>query len=243
MNYWAEAMQDDVYLIAADGWVESAQPRAVIDDKERKIKEMPDLIVGRKKYKMDLLPPDLIVKRYFVIEQAAIDDAQLKLDEASRMLEEFIEENTGEEGLLEDALNDKGKATKSAVNVRLRDIGNDPEFAEERKALEICSNLINTEALLRTVVNDLQDKLDQRVLAKYGKLAETDIKRLIVDDKWFASIQVALEGEVGHLTEQLANRVKELEERYAQPLSEIEETAAGLDAKVKQHLIRMGWSE
>jgi len=57
MDYWAEVMQDDVYLIAADGWSNAAQPRAVIDDKARKIKETPDLIIGRKKYKMDLIPP------------------------------------------------------------------------------------------------------------------------------------------------------------------------------------------
>jgi type I restriction enzyme M protein len=57
MDYWAEVMQDDVYLIAADGWVDAAQPRGIIDDKGRKIKETPDLVVERRKYKMDLLRP------------------------------------------------------------------------------------------------------------------------------------------------------------------------------------------
>ncbi|MCR9296716.1 MAG: type I restriction-modification system subunit M, partial [bacterium] len=52
MDYWAEVMQDDVYLIAGDGWLEAAKPRGVIDDKEKKIKETPDLVVKRKKYKM-----------------------------------------------------------------------------------------------------------------------------------------------------------------------------------------------
>jgi type I restriction enzyme M protein len=37
MDYWAEVMQDDVYLIAADGWVEAARPRGIVEDKERKI--------------------------------------------------------------------------------------------------------------------------------------------------------------------------------------------------------------
>jgi len=30
MDYWAETMQDDAYLIAADGWVKGAQPREIV---------------------------------------------------------------------------------------------------------------------------------------------------------------------------------------------------------------------
>ena len=36
MDYWDDVMQDDVYLIAGDGWIEAAQPRGIIVDKERK---------------------------------------------------------------------------------------------------------------------------------------------------------------------------------------------------------------
>ena len=55
MDYWDEVMQDDVYLIAADGWIEAAKPREVIQDKQ--VKETPDLIIKKNKYKMDLIPP------------------------------------------------------------------------------------------------------------------------------------------------------------------------------------------
>ena len=55
MDYWDEVMQDDVYLIAADGWVDATTPRGIIEDKEKKILETPDLIVKRQKYKMDLI--------------------------------------------------------------------------------------------------------------------------------------------------------------------------------------------
>jgi type I restriction enzyme M protein len=233
-------MQDDVYLIAADGWVDAAQPHAVIDDKERKIKETPDLTVARKKYKMDLIPPALIVARYFADQQTAIDDAQAKLDEATRMLEEFVEENSGEDGPLEDALNDNGKATKAGVNARLKEIGDDPEFAEEQKALETCRDLLDTESLCRKVVNDMQENLDRQVLAKYPALTEPEIKTLVVEDKWLAAIESAIQGEVQRLTEQLAGRVKELEERYAEPLAELEGEVGTFSKKVESHLKEMG---
>jgi len=240
MDYWEEVMQDDVYLIAADGWKDAARPRAVIDDKERKIKETPDLTVKRKKYKMDLVPPALIVARYFAKEQAAIDEAQASLDEATRMLEEFVEENTGEEGLLEDATNDKGKATKTGVNARLKEIGDDPEFADEQKALEHCLKLLETESLAKAAVKAVQEKLDKQVLAQYPKLTEAEIKTLVIEDKWLASIRTAIEGEVQRLTQRLAGRVRELEERYAQPLPELEREVEAFSEKVESHLKKMG---
>ena len=115
MDYWAHVMQDDVYLIAADGWIQAAKPRGVIDDREKKIKETPDLVVKRKKYKMDLIPPPLIVARYFADEQAEIDSLQAEQDEATQAVEEIIEEHAVEEGLLEEAMNDKGKVTKARI--------------------------------------------------------------------------------------------------------------------------------
>src|SRR6266516_3775913 len=116
MDYWTDVTQDDVYLIAADGWIEAAKPRGIIEDKDRKIKETPDLTIGRKKYKMDLLPPSLIVGRYFSQEQTAITALQAQREAAARELEEFVEEHTGEEGLLADATTDKRNVTKSSVN-------------------------------------------------------------------------------------------------------------------------------
>jgi len=240
MDYWTDVMQDDVYLIAADGWSEAAKPRGIIDDKERKIKETPDLTIGRKKYKMDLIPPALMIARYFAKEQAAIDDVRARQEAAARELEEWIEEHTGEEGLLEDAANDKGKVTKAGVKDRLKVIGRDADFADEREVLSRCLELIEAESEASKAVKATQAALDAKVLARYPKLTEAEIKALVVDDKWFASIQTAIEGEVQRLTQQLAGRVKELEERYAQPLPEVELEVEAFSAKVEGHLKRMG---
>ena len=113
MDYWDEVMQDDVYLIAMDGWMEAAKPRGIIEDKEKKIRETQDLTIKRKKYKMDLISPPLIVARYFVVDQAAIETLQVKQETADRELEEFVEEHAGEDSLLEDAVNDSGKVTRA----------------------------------------------------------------------------------------------------------------------------------
>ena len=241
MDYWDDVMQDDVYLIAADGWIEAAQPRGIIVDKERKIQETPDLTIKRRKYKMDLVPPALIVARYFATEQAAIKSLEVKRETVSNGLEEFVEEHMGEGGLLEDALNDKGKVTKSGVNEQLRAIQDDdePESEEERDALTRCLALIDAESTASKAVRDAQAALDQRMLSRYVTLTETEIKKLVVEDKWFASIWTAVEGEMQRLTQQLAGRVKELEERYARPMPAIEREVEAFSEKVAEHLRKM----
>jgi type I restriction enzyme M protein len=240
MDYWAGGMQDDVDLVAAEGWVAAAKPRGIIEDKEKKIKETPDLVISRRKYKMDLIPPALIVGRYFSAEEAAIDELAARQETAARELEEFVEEHTGEEGLLEDAVNEKGNVTRKAVNDRLKEIGRSPEFAEERDALTRCLKLIEAEARAGKAVKEARGALDERVLARYATLTVDEIRTLVVEDKWFASIRAAVEGGVQRLTQRLAGRVKELDERYARPLPELERTVEVFGKKVEEHLKRMG---
>ncbi|HUP21642.1 MAG TPA: N-6 DNA methylase [Thermoanaerobaculia bacterium] len=240
MDYWAEVMQDDVYLVAADGWAEAAKPRGIIEDKEAKVKEAPDLTIKRKKYKMDLIPPALIVARFYAAEQAAVEDLHAEQEAAARELEDFVEEHTGEEGLLEDATNDKGKVTKGGVKDRLKALQGEPESDEERDALTRCLELIEAESEAGKAVKDARVTLDRQVLARYAKLIEVEIKTLVVEDKWFASIRAAIEGEVERLTQQLAGRVKELEERYARPLPALEHEVEACSVKVEGHLRKMG---
>ena len=240
MDYWDETMQDDVYIITADGWVEAAKPRGIIEDKEKKIKETPDLTIKRKKYKMDLVPLALIVARYFPAAQAAIETLQAKQETAARELEEFVEEHTGEEGLLGNAVNDEGRITKGSVTERLKTIKTGTGSDEEQNALKRCRTLIEAESAAGKKVKKAQVSLDHQVLARYLALTEVQIKTLVVEDKWFVSIRVAIESEVQRLTQQLASGVKVLEQRYASPLPELEREVKELGAKVGRHLKKMG---
>ena len=242
MDYWDEVMHDDVYLIAAEDWREAAKPRGIIEDKKRKIKETPDLTVKRKKYKMDLVPPPLIAARYFAAEQAAIESLQIAHETAALDLEEFVEVNTGEDGLLEDAANDEGKITRVSVKDRLKTIPDDdePENGAEIIVLMCCQNLFEAESKAAKAVKETRSALDRHMLARYATLTEPEIKTLVVEDKWFADIRAAIENEVQLLTQRLAGRVKELEVRYAKPLPEVEREVQKFGVRVEGHLKEMG---
>ncbi|PRY73217.1 type I restriction-modification system subunit M [Halomonas ventosae] len=248
MDYWAKVMQDDVHLIAVEGWQAAARPRGVIHNKERKIKEEPDLTVGSgrsaKKYKLDLIPPGRVIARYFRDEQARLDALQADQETASRELEAFIEElsstDGGEEDLLSEVKNDKGTVTKAEIPKRLKALKGEPDSDEEIAALKQCKKLMDTEADTKKAVKDAQADLDQAVLARYFGLTDDEIKQLTVDDKWLADIRAAIESEVERITNELAGRVRELEERYEAPLPAIEQEVETLAAKVTGHLEKMG---
>ena len=79
MDYWDEVMQDDVYLVVTERWAEAARAaRAGAGPGQGAYAERPHLTVRREKYKMDLLPPELVVARYFVTERAEIDRLQYR---------------------------------------------------------------------------------------------------------------------------------------------------------------------
>ena len=242
MDYWDESMQDDVHLIAAEGWAEAARPRGIVEDREKKIRETPDLTIKRRKYKMDLVPPALIAAHWFAAGQADVEMLRAWQETAARGLEAFVEEHTGEGGLLEDAANDKGRVTRAAVKERLKAVRDEPESGEERDALTRCLDLIEAESEAGKSVKEAQDALDEKVLARYATLTESEIKALVVEDKWFAGIRGAIDGEVQRLTQGLAGRVKALEERYARPLPALEQEVEAFGAKVEGHLRRMGLS-
>ena len=78
-------------------------------------------------------------------------------------------------------------------------------------------------------------------MVKYADLSEDDIKRLVIEKKWLASLAVRLDGEMQRISQELTSKVTELAERYAQTLPEIDAEIADLEAKVAQHLKQMGY--
>ena len=84
MDYWDEVMQDDVYLVVTEEWSEAARPRALVPVRGKGTSETADLTVKRKKYRMDLVSPGLVVARYFTAERATVDRLRTEEEEIAR---------------------------------------------------------------------------------------------------------------------------------------------------------------
>jgi type I restriction enzyme M protein len=248
MDYWATTMQDDCYLIAADGWRDAAQPRLLVDDKSKKTaaaKTKPDFVLGKKKYQTELLPPALIVQRWFAADQAAIDQLETEVAALQQQLDEMAEEQGGEDGLLAEALNDKGKLTKASATARLKTVLSDPSEASdpsEGTCLKQYLALVEQESAAASKLSAAQDALTEKVAARYPKLTEDEIKSLVVDDKWIGTLAAAVQGELDRVSQTLTGRIRQLAERYATPLPQLTDEVAALAAKVDGHLKKMGAS-
>ncbi|HFI0616865.1 type I restriction-modification system subunit M [Streptococcus suis] len=214
MTYWLEEMKDDVYMIVENGWI-------------------PD---------KDLVPENLVIDKYFFEEKAAIESLEAEKDEIARQKEEFEEENSGEEGYLEEIKNDKGNITKGSLKNRIKDIKDDPDSVEELEVLEAYLKLVDDESDANKKVKDAMKTLDKKVNEKYKALTEDEIKTLVVDMKWIPYIVREVNSEMDRVSHRLASRVKELAERYDETLSQLEDEVKSYTEKVEKHLERMGFA-
>jgi type I restriction enzyme M protein len=244
MEYWNDVMHDDVFLVMNDGWLEAAKPRKAIEDKERKLTETPDLVIGSgrsaAKYKTDLIPPALIVARYFASEQANVVALTAIAEEATRAVEEYIEEHGGEDGPLSEAM-DGDKITKALVTARLKETRKEESpDPEEVGALQHLLNLYDAEATAKKTAKEAQAMLDIATLKRYGGLAENEVKALVLGDKWLTTIAGRVAAEVEALTLALVKRIQLLGQRYGETLGDLDRQVANLDARVTAHLAAMG---
>ena len=96
------------------------------------------------------------------------------------------------------------------------------------------------ESELRKELKSRTDRLQEQVEARYRSLTESEIWTLVVDDKWMASVEGAIGQVVERVTGGLVDRVRVLEERYAEALPELERRVEDYGSKVESHLRRMG---
>ena len=247
LDYWAETMQDDCYIIAGDGWKTGARPREILKVKNKDGKlvwpETHDYNKGNRRFKSDLIPATILIACYFLAEQQAIAAIEAELALIEQQLDEQKEEQGGDGGLLEEAFEKDGdtlKFTAKGLKTRIREIGNNGEFADERKALEDYAALLEKRTGTKSRLKAAQEDLDAKLDAKYPKLTEDEIKALVVDDKWLATIAAAVQGELDRVSQTLTGRIRQLAERYASTLPELTDEVAALGARVDEHLKEMG---
>ena len=242
MTYWSEVMQDDAYILMQDGWKAGRVIRPLVKNAEGKFTEMPDITLGRRKLKAELIPPALIVARFFTAKKVALEALEAKAEETARAIEELDEKHGGEDGLLADAKTEKGKLTAKGVKDRIKDIRRDHAAGDETAMLKQALRLIEAGAAATKAAKKAQAALDEAAVKRYAKLTGNQVKTLIVEDKWLARTQDDVAAEVDRVSQVLAGRVKLLTERYAAPLPVLETRAQALGAKVAKHLKRMGFA-
>lgn len=229
MDYWAETMQDDAYLISADGWVARTYRVVEVNEKTKKSKD--------KGWACDLVPKSLVVSRFFDEEEAAILIMQSELESRSAELTELEEEHGGEGG----AFSDLEKVNKGEVSRRLKEVRYDPDEKESARILKRWLALEKELSELKKSIKSAEEELDLLAYEKYPELTESEIQLLVVEDKWLSALELSIQGEMDRISQRLIQRIQELADRYDATLSGVNDQVAMLETKVQGHLERMGF--
>jgi type I restriction enzyme M protein len=153
-------------------------------------------------------------------------------------LAELEEEHSGEEG----PFSELDKVNKAAVNARIKEIRRDPEAAEELAVLREWLELSDEEASTKKALKAAEAELDDQAYGRYDSLTGTEVRELVVQGKWLASLGQAVAAEVERVSQALTSRLKQLSERYGEALPAISERVEELEARVAGHLERMGFA-
>jgi len=233
MDYWDKEMKDDVYMILEKGW--RLTPYRIIDINKK----------GKKTDKgwvCDLLPKEITANVYFPDERKEIERLQNAQEAKERELETLLEENTDEDSIFEEVKNEKGKITKGEVKKKIKELKSLPAFEEEIRLLQTYLTLTDEIANIKKQIKQAEKDLNAKLLKKYTELNENEIKKLVVENKWFDRIRRGIEEETEDTLVRMAMRIKELAERYAEPLPDINRQVEELEQKVRKHLQRMGYT-
>jgi len=232
MDYWHETMQDDVYIIIESGW--KADVNSILDNKGKPKKD---------EWYSELLPKEIVINKYFPEDKQKIEELENQREEIIRQREELEEENNSEDGLLEEVKSGNGKISKANIVKRIKEIKNEPDFADELEILQKCLKLLEQESELNRQIKEIGQELDKKLLKKYIEFCEEEIKILVVEDKWFSAITEKVVEEQEKIFQRLTQRIKELAKRYEYTLQTLENKTDELESKVKAHLENMGFND
>ncbi|MDC0329323.1 type I restriction-modification system subunit M [Nitrosopumilus sp.] len=229
MTYWEDTMQDDLYLISQNGWDVS-----LFKVKNKKGKETME-------WDSELIPKDIAIRKYFAKQQEELDDLQSELENVEQQMQTMEEENQGEDDMLSEAKSDAGNVSKPIITKRINTIKDDSDYADELKILLEYKELLDEKKKFADQIKTIKAELDKNLLKKYNDFTESEIKELVTNDKWLATIHDSINEEMEQISNKLARRINELADRYRTPLPDLSKEVQTLSKKVDDHLEKMGF--
>lgn len=170
LNYWNAKLQDDVYAIKASGYEVGREIEYEYAQKKAKDENGETISVDDtskvKSFEGALIPREIIEAVYFADELAAINELMEQSTALEAELDEMREDESGDEGLLKDVLNDKGDSIpKANLNKRLKEL-------DAKKTSAVMDAMMQLVALFDEGKTDEMETL----IREMPELAEFDIR-------------------------------------------------------------------
>ena len=232
MEYWDETLKDDVYMIVELGWLQSAKLEKVIP----KSKERIDVYFNKDKFHSETLPAIILIEKFFPVELESINTFSSELAAANEALESFFEDYGNDESIIKDYFT-KSRISKKDLATALK-VANLEK--DEKDLLKEYNDLITLEDAAKNALSEASDDMNRKLLSKYETLNESEIREILVNSKWIASVSSILAQELEIVISKLSERLSELSSRYLVPLPVIQAEREAYSEKVQSHLTNMG---
>ena len=251
LAYWNETMNDDVLLIIQDelGYnlakitddikEEPKESKKAKKDSAKEKKPKEPKIIG---WEGRLIPKQIVLDAFFALEQKEIEKAEEKLSQTESEFEEFIENNSDENGYFTDYMGDDEKIDSKKITSRVKLLTKEKKTQNEE--YKILNNYVVYESSIKSQkkhITELKKVLDDNCRNRYETFTDEEIKDLLVNRKWYKAIDDGIQNLYITVANHLTKRIVELYERYENTLSELNTKLAEEEKVVFGHLTQMGF--
>lgn len=251
LAYWNETMNDDVLLIIQDelGYnlakitddikEEPKESKKAKKDSAKEKKPKEPKIIG---WEGRLIPKQIVLDAFFALEQKEIEKAEEKLSQTESEFEEFIENNSDENGYFTDYMGDDEKIDSKKITSRVKLLTKEKKTQNEE--YKILNNYVDYESSIKSQkkhITELKKVLDDNCRNRYETFTDAEIKDLLVNRKWYKAIDDGIQNLYITVANHLTKRIVELYERYENTLSELNTKLAEEEKVVVGHLTQMGF--
>lgn len=251
LAYWNETMNDDVLLIIQDelGYnlakitddikEEPKESKKAKKDSAKEKKPKEPKIIG---WEGRLIPKQIVLDAFFALEQKEIEKAEEKLSQTESEFEEFIENNSDENGYFTDYMGDDEKIDSKKISSRVKLLTKEKKTQNEE--YKVLNNYVDYESSIKSQkkhITELKKVLDDNCRNRYETFTDEEIKDLLVNRKWYKAIDDGIQNLYITVANHLTKRIVELYERYENTLSELTLKLAEEEKVVFGHLTQMGF--
>lgn len=251
LAYWNETMNDDVLLIIQDelGYnlakitddikEEPKESKKAKKDSAKEKKPKEPKIIG---WEGRLIPKQIVLDAFFALDQKEIEKAEEKLSQTESEFEEFIENNSDENGYFTDYMGDDEKIDSKKITSRVKLLTKEKKTQNEE--YKILNNYVDYESSIKSQkkhITELKKVLDDNCRNRYETFTDAEIKDLLVNRKWYKAIDDGIQNLYITVANHLTKRIVELYERYENTLSELNTKLAEEEKVVFGHLTQMGF--
>ncbi len=147
------------------------------------------------------------------------------------ILKNLLEEHSSEEGLFYE-----WKINESVLKKELKNTTD----SEDKKILKTALELLEAKNKALKMKNKAYEELELKAFHQYKNLKLSEIKDLIIQDKWLKSLKNALENKIFKRINAFSSALNGIIQTYSNSLLELDKEVKESELKVLEHLKDLG---